>query len=82
MSLLVDQSNITDNDFKDLVTIETNKNTLSIEKKGPHAYWYLYLQRGQLPEAFKGAYLSKEEALIDAVKWIRSKDQTIKTILD
>jgi len=80
--VMINSSNIREDDFKNIVTIETDKNQLIVEKRGPHSFWYISIKKGNLPESYKGAYTSKENAIKDATKWIESKSQSVKTIED
>jgi len=79
---MFDSSSVGLNDYKDTITIETEKNLVFVEKKGPHSFWYISFRRGAVPDNLKGSYTSKELALQKVYEWVRSKDQNIVTITD
>lgn len=53
--------------------IELDGNTVHIETRDPYGFWHLSLEKGQLPEKYKGGYTTFTQALNAANEWLRNK---------
>lgn len=57
--------------------IELENNTVHIRSEDPFGFWYISLQKGQVPEKLKGAYTTFDQALRDVNYWLKNKKEPI-----
>lgn len=48
-------------------------NVIYLTSEDPYGFWKISLERGQLPEKYKGGYTSFSMALRDAETWFKEK---------
>lgn len=53
--------------------VELENNTVHIRCEDPHGFWYVSLEKGQVPDFLKGAYTSFDQALRDVNIWLKNK---------
>lgn len=61
-------------------TVEIDNNKVHIKCEDPYGFWYVSLQKGQVPDKLKGAYTTFEKALSDVNLWLRNKKEPISSI--
>jgi hypothetical protein len=52
-----------------------NGNTCHIRCQDPYGFWYISLERGNLPERMKGSYTSFDLALRAVNMWLKDKPE-------
>lgn len=52
-----------------------NGNVCHIKCEDPYGFWYISLDKGQVPNRCKGSYTSFDAALRDVNVWLRSKPE-------
>lgn len=70
-------------DIPNLRIIELdNGNKLRLTRKDPFGFIYLSLEKGGLPEAYKGAFTDWGQARLAAEKYQRERNETVKEAVD
>jgi len=57
--------------------ITVSNNIIHIRSEDPYGFWHLSLDKGQLPEKYKGAYTHLSQAIRAAQTWTQEKKLAI-----
>lgn len=57
--------------------IELENNKVYVKRDGQFGHWFINLDKGQLPQKYRGAYTGAPQALAAANRWISEKNKTI-----
>jgi hypothetical protein len=68
---------ISPKDLPSIRTIEFEGNKMTIQRTDPFGFWYLHLNRGQLPAKLRGAYTSPDLATKDVLRYIDDKGKKL-----
>ena len=79
--------NYTDDNFIDVDRdapkdrmIKLKNNALHIKQEGMFGHWFVFFDKGQVPERLRGAYTSASEARKEAMAYLSSKGRTDEII--
>jgi hypothetical protein len=54
-----------------------NKNKVYFKRKDPYGYWYMNMEKGQLPEHLRGAYTTYTKALSELNLYLQDSNRQV-----
>lgn len=70
--------NESDKDYSRVRTLDFGTNRIHIECTDPFGFWYIKIERGQLPEKLRGAYTEFDKAEAAVKHYLAEKGKTLK----
>jgi hypothetical protein len=68
---------VQENNMGRIRTIKTETCIITFKRTDPYGFWYISLDKGQLPENLRGAYSTFDKAFKDIDRYIAEKRLTI-----